>query len=93
MCVDFTDINVACPKGPFPLPNINLLINGSSGYKTLIFMDAYYCYNQIKMDFVDAPKIIFIFNHGNYYYNVIPSGLKNHMLHIKDSWMLYSLRK
>lgn len=29
------------------------------------------------MDLVDAPKTTFISNHGNYYYNVVPFGLKN----------------
>ncbi|MCI55736.1 gag-pol polyprotein, partial [Trifolium medium] len=41
MCVDFTDLNKACPKDPYPLPNIDRLIDGASGYKMLSFMDAY----------------------------------------------------
>ncbi|MCI20606.1 hypothetical protein A2U01_0041768, partial [Trifolium medium] len=41
MCVDFTDLNKACPKDPYPLPSIDRLIDGASGYKTLSFMDAY----------------------------------------------------
>ncbi|KAK2409009.1 hypothetical protein QL285_044467 [Trifolium repens] len=49
MCVDFTDLNKACPKDPYPLPSIDRLIDGASGYKTLSFMDAYSGYNQIKM--------------------------------------------
>lgn len=43
----------------------------------LSFMDTYYGYNHIKMDPVDAQKIIFISNDDNYYYNVMPFGLKN----------------
>ena len=27
MCVDFTDLNSACPKDSFPLPRINQLID------------------------------------------------------------------
>jgi hypothetical protein len=34
MCVDFTDLNKACPKDPYPLPSIDRLIDGASGYKT-----------------------------------------------------------
>lgn len=29
------------------------------------------------MDPLDAPKITFMLNHDNYYYNVMPFGLKN----------------
>ncbi|GAU43838.1 hypothetical protein TSUD_371170 [Trifolium subterraneum] len=31
MCVDFTDLNKSCPKVPYPLSNINRLIEGASG--------------------------------------------------------------
>ncbi|MCI30861.1 hypothetical protein A2U01_0052072, partial [Trifolium medium] len=31
MCVDFTDLNKACPKDPYPLPSIDRLIDGASG--------------------------------------------------------------
>ncbi|KAK2397192.1 hypothetical protein QL285_058795 [Trifolium repens] len=77
MCVDFTDLNKACPKDPYPLPNIDRLIDGASGYKTLSFMDAYSGYNQIKMNPTDAPHTAFMTNTCNYFYNVMPFGLKN----------------
>ncbi|MCI55927.1 gag-pol polyprotein, partial [Trifolium medium] len=41
MYVDFTDLNKACPKDPYPLSNIDRLIDGASGYNMLSFMDAY----------------------------------------------------
>lgn len=41
ICVDFTDLNAACPKDPYLLPNINHLIEGSSELQMLSFMDAY----------------------------------------------------
>lgn len=31
------------------------MIDGSSDYKTLSFMDAYFVYNKISMDHLDAP--------------------------------------
>ena len=49
MCVHFTDLNKACPKDSYPLPNIDKLIDGASGYRYLCFMDAYSGYNQIRM--------------------------------------------
>ncbi|GAU35844.1 hypothetical protein TSUD_63330 [Trifolium subterraneum] len=77
MCVDFTDLNKACPKEPYPLPSIDRLIDGASGYKTLSFMDAYSGYNQIKMNTLDAPHTTFMSNTCNYHYTVMPFGLKN----------------
>lgn len=76
-CIDFTDFNFIFPNDPYPLPNIYQLIDGSFVYSTLIFIDTYSGYNQIKMDHMDASKITFMFKHGDYYYNVIPLVLKN----------------
>ena len=47
MCVDFTDLNKACPKDAYPLPHIDRLIDGASGFRLLSFLDAYSGYNQI----------------------------------------------
>ncbi|XP_039687900.1 uncharacterized protein [Medicago truncatula] len=77
MCVDYTDLNMACPKDPYPLPNIDHLIDNAAGYKTLSFMDAYSGYNQIKMDPLDAPKTAFMTNQKNYHYEVMSFGLRN----------------
>ncbi|MCI67544.1 retrotransposon gag protein, partial [Trifolium medium] len=68
MCVDFIDLNKACPKDPYLLPSIDRLIYGASGYKTLSFMDAYSGYNQIKMNTLDAPHTAFMSNTCNYHY-------------------------
>ncbi|CAJ2659659.1 unnamed protein product [Trifolium pratense] len=77
MCVDYTDLNRACPKDAYPLPNIDKLVDNSSGFKLLSFMDAYSGYNQIKMAEIDKKKTAFMTESGNYYYNVMPFGLKN----------------
>jgi hypothetical protein len=77
MRVDYTDLNMACPKDAYPLPNIDYLINNASGFKTLSFMDAYSGYNQIKMDPLDSPKTTFMTNTQNYHYEVMPFSLKN----------------
>ena len=77
MCVDFTDLNKACPKDSFPLPRIDQLVDSTAGHKLLTFMDAFSGYNQIKMDEEDQKKTAFITSQGLYCYKVMPFGLKN----------------
>ena len=77
MCVDYIDINWACPKDEFPLPNIPMLVDNSYGYKILSFIDAYSGYNQISMAMSDHHFTSFMTRSENYYYNVMPFGLKN----------------
>ena len=48
ICVDFTDLNKACPKDSYPLPRIDLLVDSTTGHRLLNFMDTWY--NQIKLD-------------------------------------------
>ena len=45
MCVDFTDLNKACPKDSYPLPNIDSLVDSASGCWLLSFLDAFSRYN------------------------------------------------
>lgn len=77
MCVDFTDLNKACPKDSFPLPRIDLLVDSTSGHQLLSFMDAFSGYNQIQMAEEDQEKTSFITDRGLYCYKVMPFGLKN----------------
>jgi hypothetical protein len=77
MCVDFTDLNKACPKDSFPLPRIDLLVNSTSGHELLSFMDAFSEYNQIYMEEADQEKTAFIINRGLYCFKMMPFGLKN----------------
>ena len=77
MCVDFTDLNKACPKDSYPLPRINQLVDSTAGHQLLSFMDAFSGYNQIKMDEVNQEKTSFITSQGLFYYKVMPFGLKN----------------
>ena len=60
MCVDFTDLNNACPKDSFPLPRINQLVDSTAGHKLLTFMDAFSGYNQIQIVEEDQEKTTFI---------------------------------
>ncbi|XP_020206975.1 uncharacterized protein LOC109792009 [Cajanus cajan] len=77
MCTDFTDLNKACPKDSYPLPNIDCLVDGASGYELLSFMDSYSGYNQIRMHPADEDKTAFIADQANFCYRVMPFGLKN----------------
>ena len=53
MCVDFTDLNKACPKDSYPLPHIDQLVDSMTGHRLLSFMDAFTGYNQIRIDETD----------------------------------------
>jgi len=77
MCVDYTDLNKACPKDAYPLPNIDRLVDGATDNKVLNFLDAYSGYNQIPMATTDMHKTTFIIDDANYFYKVMPFGLKN----------------
>jgi len=77
MCVDYTDLNKACPRDAYPLPNIDRLVDGAAGNKVLSFLDAYSGYNQIPMATADMHKTAFITDDANYFYRVMPFGLKN----------------
>ena len=77
VCIDFTDLNKACPKDSFPLPHIDTMVDATAGHELLSFMDVYSGYNQILMHPADQEKTSFITNKGLYCYKVMPFGLKN----------------
>ena len=77
MCVDFTNLNKACPKDSYPLPHINQLVDSTVGHRLLSFMDAFSGYNQIRMDEADQEKTSFVTSQGLFCYKVMPFGLKN----------------
>ena len=77
MCVDFIDLNSACPKDSFPLPRIDQLVDSIAGHKLLTFMDAFSGYNQILMAEENQEKTAFVTSQGLYCYRVMPFGLKN----------------
>ena len=49
ICIDYTDLNKACPKDCFPLPRIDQLVDSTAGHELMSFMDAYSGYNHIRM--------------------------------------------
>ena len=77
MCVDFTDLNKACPKDSYPLQRVDVLVNFIAQHQLLSFMDAFSGYNQIRMHEADQEKTSFITSQGLFCYKVMPFGLKN----------------
>ena len=65
-CVDFTDLNKACPKDSYPLPRIDQLVDSTIDHQLLSFIDAFSGYNQIMMDEVDQEKKSFITSQGQF---------------------------
>ena len=45
MCVDNRNLNSACPKDSYPLPNIDRLVDESADHKVLNFLEVYSGYN------------------------------------------------
>ena len=77
VCVDFTDLNKACPKDPFPMSQIDQLVDATVGHPRMSFLDAFQGYHQIPLALDDQEKTAFVTPIGNYHYKVIPFGLKN----------------
>ena len=77
LCINLTDVNKACSKDSFPLPQIDLIVDAIAGHELLSFMDAFSDYNQISMDPDDQEKTSFVKSQGTYCYRVMPFGLKN----------------
>ena len=77
VCVDFTDLDRACPKDPFPMPRIDQLVDAKVGHPRVSFLDAFQGYHQIPLAINDQEKTVFVTPVGNYHYKVMPFGLKN----------------
>nr|GEX62645.1 reverse transcriptase domain-containing protein [Tanacetum cinerariifolium] len=77
MCVDFTDLNKACPQDCYPLPEIDWKVESLCGYPFKCFLDAYKGYHQIQLAEVYEEKTAFQTRQGVYCYTKMPFGLKN----------------
>jgi hypothetical protein len=60
LCVDFTTLNKACPKDPYPLQRIDQIVDSTAGCDLLCFLDAFSGYHQIRMAREDEEKAAFI---------------------------------
>ena len=41
LCIDFRDLNEACPKDEFPLPITDVMIDNTCGFERMSFMDGF----------------------------------------------------
>ena len=78
VCIDFTNLNKACLKDNFPLPKIHQMVNATTKYPRISFLDAYYGYNQISMKKEDRIHTAYTTKRGLFYYS--------HVVWMKECW-------
>ena len=49
VCLDFTNLNKACPKDSFPIPRIDQLVDATAGHPRMSFLNAFQGYHQIPL--------------------------------------------
>lgn len=76
-CIDYTNLNKAYLKYNYPLSWIDQLVYVTSSHELLTFIDAFSCYNQIRMTSQDWEHISFITDLRVCWYQVMPFRLKN----------------
>ena len=77
VCMDFTDLNKACPKDRFPMPQIDQLVDATVGHPQMSFLDAFQGYHQIPLALDDQERTAFVTPIRNYHYKMMHFGLKN----------------
>ncbi|GKC60012.1 reverse transcriptase domain-containing protein [Tanacetum coccineum] len=78
MCVDFTDLNKACPQDCYPLPEIDWKVESLYGYPFKCFLDTYKGYHQIQMAESDEEKMAFHTSQGNIEVYIDDLVIKSH---------------
>jgi hypothetical protein len=64
VCIDFRDLNKACPKDNYPTPFIDQIIDECAGNEIFSFMDGFSGYNQISIRPEDQHKTTFYMSLG-----------------------------
>nr|GEY92751.1 reverse transcriptase domain-containing protein [Tanacetum cinerariifolium] len=77
MCVDFKDLNKACPKDGYLQPEIDWKVESLCGFPFICFLEAYKGYHQIQMAEEDKEKTAFITSQGIFCYTKMPFGMRN----------------
>ncbi|XP_071700226.1 uncharacterized protein [Rutidosis leptorrhynchoides] len=77
MCIDFKDLNKACPKDNYPLPDVDLKVKSLHAFPFKYFLDAARGYHQIPMAKEDEDKTAFHTGKSIFSYIMLPFGLIN----------------
>jgi hypothetical protein len=77
VCIDYRDINKACPKDNFPTPFVDQIVDDCADSEIFSLMDGFSGYNQINIALEDQHKTAFICPWGTFAYWKLPFGLKN----------------
>nr|GEW53554.1 retrotransposon protein, putative, Ty3-gypsy subclass [Tanacetum cinerariifolium] len=77
LCVDFTNINKACPKEHHPLPVAEQKVEDPQRHRLKCFLDAYKGYHQITVAERDEEKLAFYIREWVFCYKRLRFGLKN----------------
>jgi hypothetical protein len=77
MCIDYTSLNKACPKGEYPLPRICQIVDFTVSCELLLFLDAYSGYHQISLAIDEEEKTTFIMSFGIFCYTKMAFRFKN----------------
>jgi hypothetical protein len=84
MCIDYINLNKACPKDEYPLPHIYHIVDSIASCELLSFLDVYYGYHQISLVIDNDEKTAFITSFGifcytkmAFIYTKMAFGLKN----------------
>lgn len=57
-CVDFLDLNWACPKDCYPLSRIDQLVDSTVGYEIIGMLDTFQGYHQVPLAREDHDKSV-----------------------------------
>ncbi|XP_022021311.1 uncharacterized protein LOC110921323 [Helianthus annuus] len=77
MCDDLKDLNKACPKDCYALPEIDKKVDSLASFRWKCFLDCYKGYHQVQMKKEDEDKTAFRTDKGIYCYTKMPFGLRN----------------
>ncbi|GJV72308.1 reverse transcriptase domain-containing protein [Tanacetum coccineum] len=93
MCVDYKDLNKACPKDGYLLPKIDWKVESLCGFPFKCFLDAYRVYHQIQMAKEDEEKIAFITSQGIFCYTKMPFDKVDVVLSLPSPKCLKDIQK
>ena len=77
LCVDYKQINKVTVKNKYLLPIIKYLFDQLKGAGIFSKIDLRSGYYQLRVKYVDAPKIAFRTRYGHYEFLVVPFRLTN----------------